>query len=38
MKAATLPTRALSNILQAHGITIFKENTAKRYNNYDVCK
>ena len=32
MKTATLPTRALSNIPQAHGITIF-EDTAKRYNN-----
>ena len=33
MKAATIQTRALSNILRAHVITTFEENSAKRYKN-----
>ena len=33
MKAATIQTRALSNILRAHVITTYEENSAKRHKN-----
>ena len=33
MKAATIQTRALSNILRVHVITTYEENSAKRYQN-----